>query len=335
MEKKENSGAKLRIVDTLRVSVTDRCNLRCVYCMPEDGLPLIPHKEILSFEEIVRIVNVGVLLGIRKVRITGGEPLVRRNICQLVHMLAGIKEIKDLSMTTNGTLLPRFAHELKSAGLGRITVSLDTLRRERYQRITRRDMFGDVLEGIQAAKKQDLSPLKINVVVVKGINEDEILDFAELAAADDIEVRFIERMPLLERGDLSQCGWPGKEMVPSRVVQQIIEEKFGPLVPVESDLAIPGPAKLFQIPGHAGKIGFISPMTEAFCSSCTRMRLTAEGKLRPCLVEELEFDLKGPLREGRSDEELKRIFSEAIARKPYQEVACFSMIQKRMSQIGG
>jgi cyclic pyranopterin phosphate synthase len=252
-----------------------------------------------------------------------------------VRMLAGIKEIKDLSMTTNGTLLARFAHELKSAGLGRITVSLDTLRREKYQQITRSDMLSQVLEGIQAAKKQDLSPLKINVVVVKGINDDEILDFAELAAALAIEVRFIERMPLLERGDLSQCGWPGREMVPSRSVQQIIEGKFGSLVPVESDLAIPGPARLFRIPGRAGRIGFISPLTEAFCSSCTRMRLTAEGKLRPCLVEELEFDLKGPLRKGKSDEELKCIFSEAIARKPYQEVACFSMIQKRMSQIGG
>jgi cyclic pyranopterin phosphate synthase len=335
MEKKGNPGAKVRTVDTLRVSVTDRCNLRCVYCMPEQGLPHIPHNEILRFEEITRIVNVGISLGVRKVRITGGEPLVRRDITRLVRMLAEIKEINDLSMTTNGTLLAGLARELKQAGLGRITVSLDTLQKEKYRQIARSDMLSQVLKGIEAAKKQNLFPLKINVVVVKGINDDEILDFAELAVVEAIEVRFIERMPLLERGDMAQCGWPGKEMVPSKVVQETIEKKFGKLVPIESDLAIPGPARLFQVPGNRGKIGFISPMTEAFCSSCTRMRLTAEGKLRPCLVEEMEFDLKGPMREGKRDEDLRGIFSKAIAEKPYQEVACFSMIQKRMAQIGG
>jgi cyclic pyranopterin phosphate synthase len=335
MEKKKQPEKRMRRVDTLRVSVTDRCNLRCVYCMPPEGLESIPHKEILRFEEIKRVVTVGVSLGIRKVRITGGEPLVRRDITRLVRMLAEIRGIEDLSMTTNGTLLKRFAKDLKQAGLSRITISLDTLKRDKYKQITLRDRLADVMKGIREAKAQNLFPLKINVVVVKGINDNEIMDFAELAVTEDIEVRFIERMPLLERGDMTQCGWPGKEMVPSKIVREIIEGRFGKLLPAKSGLVIPGPARLFRIPGRAGRIGFISPMTNAFCSSCTRMRLTAEGKLRPCLVEELEFDMKKPLREGKSDKDLQAVFSEAIEKKPFQKVACFSMIQKRMVQIGG
>ncbi len=325
----------MRRVDTLRVSVTDRCNLRCVYCMPEEGLKTIPHREILRYEEIRRIVTIGLASGIRKVRITGGEPLVRKDVVRLVSMLASLKDIEDLSMTTNGTLLARFARELKDAGLGRVTVSLDTLKKDRFRTIAHADKLDEVLNGIDAARREELLPLKINVVVVKGVNDDEILDFAKLSVADSLEVRFIERMPLLERGDTTQCGWPGREMLPSRLVQEIIEKEFGRLEPVRSELAIPGPARLFRVPGSSGRIGFISPMTEAFCSSCTRIRLTADGKIRPCLTQELEFELKKPMREGKTDEELGKIFSMAVEQKPDKEVACFSMIQKRMAQIGG
>ena len=319
----------MRPIDTLRVSITDRCNLRCIYCMPADGIKLIPHDEILSFEEIERMVRAAVRQGVRKVRLTGGEPLVRKNVIGLVERLSLIHDIYDLPMTTNGVLLSEMAHDLKAAGLSRVTVSLDTLKATRFATIAGRPELHRVMMGINAAIAAGLLPLKINVVVVPGKNDDEILEFAVLASRLDVEVRFIERMPL---GGWPECGLAGDNYVPSGVIRRQIDEALGPLEPIPAGLD--QPARVYRLPGGSGRIGFISPLTEPFCRHCSRMRLTPDGRLRACLARELELDVKAQLRSGASDDDLAALFERAVEMKPEQDAACFAAT-RGMSQIGG
>jgi cyclic pyranopterin phosphate synthase len=316
-----------RSINYLRISVTDRCNLRCIYCMPPEGVPQMPHSEILSYEEIRTVVRAAAELGINRIRVTGGEPLVRAELSKLVKMLSQIVGIQELSLTTNGTLLKKHALELKQAGLSRVNVSLDTLKADKFQRITRRGKLQDVLEGIEAAKYAGLEPVKINTVVMRGINDDEILDFARMTCEEGWHVRFIELMPF--KGVA--------EVVPSVELRQHISS-LGKLEPCAS-ITGNGPAVYYRLAGAKGTIGFISPLTELpFCSRCNRLRLTPNGRLRPCLLDEDEIDLKMPLRNNASIEELKHLILKAVASKPehhHLEGGNARLVKRKMSQIGG
>jgi len=312
-----------RPINYLRISVTDRCNLSCIYCRPEGRkLPLLPRSEILSFEEIAEIASAAAKLGISKLRITGGEPLVREGICDLIRMLSRIPGIDDLSMTTNGTLLGKFARRLREAGLKRVNVSLDSLRRERYKRITRADALHNVLSGIEEARKAGLEPVKINVVVMRGVNDDEILDFARLVIEEGWHIRFIEFMPT---PSANNPEW----LVPVREMKSRIEEKFGELLPADPRGA--GPAECFRIKGGEGTLGFIGAMTTHICFRCNRIRLTPDGKLRPCLLSPIEIDVKSILRSGG---EIERKIREAVLKKPKERAADF-IPARVMSEIGG
>lgn len=320
-----------RTIDYFRISVTDRCNLRCLYCMPSEGVKFLDREEILRYEEIVRIVRVATKNGITKVRLTGGEPLIRKGIPHLIRELSFIPEIIEISLTTNGVLLKEHAHALKKAGLNRINVSLDSLKREKYTRITRGDNLPLVWEGIKEAEAHGFSPIKINVVPIRGLNDDEILDFAVLTLERPIHVRFIEFMPLGCREI-----WEEKKWIPNTELKEKISA-IGKLSPVEYEKG-PGPAKYFKLPGAKGVIGFISALTEHFCSSCNRLRLTADGKLRPCLSYETEIDLKTPLRAGCNDDEIERLFNLAIQIKPEQHHFAedpLRVYHRTMSKIGG
>jgi len=297
-----------RPINYLRISVTDRCNLRCVYCMPETGVELMSHYDILSYEEIYTVVKAAAELGINKVRLTGGEPLVRAGIADLVSLIDSIETIDDIAMTTNGILLARHAAELKDAGLCRVNISLDTLKPERFRQITRCGTLKDTLEGIEAAQGAGLAPVKINMVVMAGINDDEIPDFARKTVTDGWNVRFIELMPSSANEQVSS-----KLVSVSDMKKRI--ETMGKLEPSNIE-AGNGPAKYFRLPGAKGTVGFISPVTEHFCFQCNRLRLTADGKLRPCLLNNDEVDLKEPLRSGAPIEELKKLIARAIAGKP-------------------
>jgi len=298
-----------RVIDYLRVAVTDRCNLRCLYCMPEEGIQPLPHGEILSYEEILRVARVAVGLGISKVRLTGGEPLVRRDLESLVRALAGLEGIRDLSMTTNGVLLKDRARDLRQAGLKRINVSLDSLDPQRYRAITRGGELERVWEGILAALEAGMHPVKINVVAMEEHNGDEILSFARLSIGWPLEVRFIERMPLGAQG----CCPPGKFLSAQAILDRLKE--VYPLEPLAAKTGN-GPAQLYRISNGLGTIGIIAPMTQHFCHSCNRLRLTPEGKLRACLFSDQEVDLKGLLRSSASEQALREKIQEAISRKP-------------------
>ncbi len=316
-----------RRINYLRVSVTDRCNLRCIYCMPPEGIPQIPHSEILSYEEIRTVVRAAAELGMNRVRLTGGEPLVRAELPKLIRMLSEIEGIEELFLTTNGTILKKYALELKQAGLTRVNVSLDTLKADKFRHITRLGELKDVLEGIEAARDAGLHPVKINTVVMQGINDDEVLDFAKMTYKDGWHVRFIELMPF--KGVA--------EFVSSVELRQHISllGKLEPCIPVTGS----GPAMYYRLSGAAGTIGLISPVTESsFCSRCNRMRLTPDGRLRPCLLAEEEIDLKMPLRNNASVEELKRLILKTVASKPehhHLEGGNISLVNRKMSQIGG
>jgi len=316
-----------RSINYLRISVTDRCNLRCLYCMPPEGVPRIPHSEILSYEEIRTVVRAAAELGINKIRLTGGEPLVRAELPKLIHMLSQIEGIQELSLTTNGTILKKNALEFKQAGLSRVNVSLDTLKADKFRYITRLGELKTVLEGIEAAKEAGFEPVKINTVVMRGINDDEILDFARMTYEDGWHVRFIELMPF--KGVA--------EFVPSIELRQHIS-LLGKLEPCAS-ITGNGPATYYRLAGARGTIGFISPLTEpSFCSRCNRMRLTPDGKLRPCLLGEDEIDLKTPLRNNATMEELKSQILKAVASKPehhHLEGGNIRLVNRKMSQIGG
>jgi cyclic pyranopterin phosphate synthase len=297
-----------RPINYLRISVTDRCNLRCVYCMPEDGISLISHADVLSYEEIYRVVKAAAELGINKVRLTGGEPLVRNGLPELVRLLDSIEAIDDISLTTNGILLAQHAAALKEAGLHRVNISLDTLQPERFRAITRCGDLADTLAGIAAAREAGLDPVKINVVVMAGTNDDELSDFAAKTVSEGWHVRFIELMP--QNGDD-----PRDDNFVSVTEMRKRIESLGELEPCQVSVGN-GPAKYFRLPGAAGTIGFITPVTEHFCYHCNRLRLTSDGKLQPCLLSEEDINLREPLRRGASAEELKNLISEAISRKP-------------------
>jgi len=294
-----------RPINYLRISVTDRCNLRCFYCMPEKGVPLLPREHLLTYEEIARVVGAAVGLGIIKVRLTGGEPLVRAGLVDLVSILSRIEGLDDLSLTTNGLLLADFAPALKRAGLERVNVSLDTFNPQRFRRITGGEGLEAVLKGIEAAKEAGLNPVKVNTVVIPGVNDDELLAFGQ-RSLEGWHVRFIELMPFGQAGGLPT-------LYVSQMVSQL-EEAFGPLTPAINRGG--GPARYFRLPGAKGTIGFISPISQHFCFACNRLRLTAEGKLRPCLLQETEVDLRAPLRDGASAGALEGIIRKAVAQKP-------------------
>lgn len=297
-----------RAITYLRVSVTDRCNYRCLYCMPEEGVPAKPHGDILRYEEIERLVRVAAGLGIYKVRLTGGEPLVRAGIADLVRMLAAVPGVRDLALTTNGSLLAPLAPDLAAAGLKRVNVSLDTLHADRFRRITRRGELEDVLAGIEAARRHGLDPVKVNVVTIRGLNDDEAVDFAR-RTLDGWHVRFIEVMPLGEGSH-----WAGDGYMPAAEVRARIEAQLGPLLPATTDTS--GPARSWRLRGATGSIGFITPVSEHFCDYCNRLRLTADGRLLPCLCADTEVDVRSVIRGGAGDDALVGAIRQAVAAKP-------------------
>jgi len=319
---------KVKLVDSfgrhiyyLRISVTDRCNLRCIYCMPAEGVPWIPHSEVLSYEEMARIVGIVAELGFSKVRLTGGEPLVRADLPGFVKMLLQIQGIEEISLTTNGTLLKKYALELKQVGLERVNISLDTLRAERYRDITRQGNLSDVLDGIKAAQDVGLST-KINMVVMRGINDDEAVDFAR-RTYQGWHVRFIELMPFTRAA----------EYVPAEELRQ----RIGSLGSLEAcSLDGNGPAEYYRLPGATGTIGFIASVSKPVCLFCNRMRLTSDGQIRSCLLSDEGIDLRGPLRSGASAQEVKRLILQAVAFKPESYPALESnSLKSNMSRIGG
>ncbi len=319
-----------RTIDYLRISITDRCNLRCIYCMPAEGVRPIEHKEILTYEEITRIVRVASELGVRKVRITGGEPLSRKNVTFLVSSIRKIHGIEDLSLTTNGVLLANYAKGLAEAGLNRVNISLDSLRPERYREITRGGEIGKVMAGIEAAEKARLVPVKINMVPVRGLNDDEIEEFARITLHTPYHVRFIEFMPIGARD-----FWSEEKYVSTDEIRTAVE-RIGPLFPVR--IRKTGPARYFRFEKAVGVLGFISALTHHFCDDCSRLRLTSDGKLRPCLFSETEIDLKPALRNQSSDSELERLLRLSIEVKPegHSIGRCADIKALRaMSKIGG
>ena len=322
-----------RRIDYLRISITDRCNLRCVYCMPEQGVQPCAHEDVLRYEEIERIVRSAVSLGIRKIRLTGGEPLVRRGVVDLVRTLAHIPGVEDLSMTTNGILLARYAGPLAEAGLHRVNISLDTLRPERFRAITRWGNLDDLLAGIDAAFAAGLEPVKINTVVMRGQNEDELVDLARQAAAAGWHLRFIEWMPV---GDAAQHQNWHDHLVTAPEIRALIETALGALEPASVARGA-GPARIYRLPGSRGTLGFISAVSQHFCATCNRLRLTADGKLRPCLLASDELDLRTPLRQGVSEAQLAALLEQAIRAKPGRHhLADHAEVSDRaMAQIGG
>lgn len=327
-----------RSINYLRVSVTDRCNLRCLYCMPEQGIPFAPRREILTLEEIARIIRVAAGMGLRRVRLTGGEPLVRNDTVKLVRWIGQTPGIEDVSLTTNAMLLASYAHELAAAGLKRVNVSLDSLRPQRFRHITRRGDLSAVMAGIAAARDAGLSPVRLNVVVMREVNDDEIAEIARTTLEEDWQVRFIELMPFMDeqetciRDTSLVLGF-----VPTQEVKRQIEEALGPLEAAESKIG-GGPAKYYRLPGARGLIGFISPISEdQFCATCNRMRLTADGKIRPCLLTDREVDLKETLRRGGSDDELRQRILEALDSKPdaHHLGDGNRPHRRKMAQIGG
>jgi cyclic pyranopterin phosphate synthase len=319
-----------RVIDYMRISITDRCNLRCIYCMSERGVKLFEHRKILSYEEIIRLARVAVSLGVKKIRLTGGEPLARKNIFFLISALKAIEGIEDISLTTNGILLEKYAKGLADSGLSRVNISLDSLKPDRYREITRGGDISLVLKGIDAAENVGLLPIKINVVPLRNLNDDEIIDFARVTFTTLRHVRFIEFMPIGAK-DL----WSEKRYISTDEIKTTVE-KLGPLMPVR--LRKNGPARYFRFEGASGVIGFISALTHHFCGECNRLRLTADGRLRPCLFSETEIDLKPALRRHSSDKEIERLLRLAIKTKPEghkidQRDDLSSL--KDMSSIGG
>ncbi|HAK60893.1 MAG TPA: GTP 3',8-cyclase MoaA [Nitrospiraceae bacterium] len=319
-----------RVIDYMRISVTDRCNLRCIYCMPFEGIRPIGYKSLLGYEEITRVVTIAAGLGVRKVRITGGEPLVRRNLPFLVESISAVEGIEDISLTTNGQALKRHARALADAGLKRVNVSLDSLYPERYREITRGGDIDEVFKGIFEAERAGLEPIKINMIPLRGINDDEVEDFGRLTVNTSLHVRFIEFMPTGSRDLWSWDRCVSTEEIKGRV------SKIGPLLPVK--IRKSGPARYFRFEGASGVIGFISPMTHHFCESCNRLRLTSEGTLRPCLFSETEIDLKAPMRRGSTDKEVERLLRLAVQSKPERHSIPSEQhvdYLKPLSKIGG
>ena len=320
-----------RRIEYLRVSVTDKCNLRCVYCMPMDGLPWLRRDEILDYEEIARIVRVMATMGLRRVRLTGGEPLVRRDIAELARLIAAVPGIDDLALSTNAVLLAPLADELRAAGVRRLNVSLDSLRPDRVDAIARREnQLPAILEGLDAAERVGFHPIKINVVVMRGRNDDEIADFAELTRERPWHLRFIEVMPVGASLDVSMAEYvPAAEMLARVRTIGALRPDVGP--------GGNGPARYFRFEGAPGTVGVITPMSHNYCDTCNRMRLTADGQLRPCLFGSVQTNLRDPLRAGA---DLRPLVEETLRIKPerhalVQGSAAGSGGLLALSQIGG
>jgi cyclic pyranopterin phosphate synthase len=320
-----------RSIGDVRISVTDRCNFRCQYCMPAEGLPWLDREELLTYEEIARLVGLLGSMGVHDVRLTGGEPLARRELWRLVELLSADPNVHDLSLTTNGYLLERHVERLVRAGLRRVNVSLDALAPDRFFQLTRRDALSRVLDGLKAAERfPELRPIKVNVVALKDFTEDEVIRFAEFARRNPYEVRFIEFMPLD-----ADHSWSRDRVLPNAEVRRLINEVY-PLKDLGRERH--GTARRWEFADGQGSIGFISPVTEPFCGDCNRIRVTAEGKLRTCLFSMTETDLRGPLRAGASDDELEAIIRDAVwAKELKHHVNDPGFVQpaRTMSQIGG
>ncbi|MFZ5822060.1 MAG: GTP 3',8-cyclase MoaA [Chloroflexota bacterium] len=319
-----------RKIHYLRISLTDHCNLRCIYCMPEDQT-FRPNADLMQDDEILFLTRMFASLGFDKVRLTGGEPTVRAHIVDIVRGIASTPGIRNVSMTTNGVLLSRLAKPLAEAGLQRVNVSVDTLNPEKFKRLTRWGDMEDVWDGIMAAQEAGLTPIKLNAVVVKGYNEDDVVDLARLTLENPWQVRFIEMMPFAGATDL-QTG----QVITAAQIQGRIESVLGKMENVNGG-QLDGEARLFRLPGAKGDVGFISSVTNPFCASCTRARLTADGRLRLCLLREKEVDLLTPLRAGASLEDLRRIILEGIWEKPWGHGLADGLIplNRVMNEIGG
>lgn len=321
-----------RVHTDLRISVTDRCNIRCSYCMRPEGVEFRPHAVILSFEEIERFVRVAARLGFRQLRLTGGEPLVRKDVCRLVEMLAAVPGIDEVAMTTNGILLPQYAEDLKAAGLDRLNISLDTLDRDKFRRISRRDELPQVLEGIDAAERVGFRRIKLNALAIRGQTEDEIAPLARFARQRGLELRFIEFMP---------CDgakqWRDELVLPGEEILTILAEAVGPLEPLQPQEA-PAPATRYRFLDGGGVIGLINSVSEPFCSFCSRLRLTAEGNVQNCLFSTSQWDARAILRGGGTDEQLAQLIREAVCTKQEKhgsESGRFARTERSMHQIGG
>jgi cyclic pyranopterin phosphate synthase len=320
-----------RPIGDVRISVTDRCNFRCQYCMPAEGLPWLQREALLSYEEIARLVALLSSMGVHDVRLTGGEPLVRRELWRLVEMVSAIEDVHDLSLTTNGYLLARQVDDLVAAGLRRVNVSLDSLAPDRFFQLTRRDSLAQVLEGLEAAQRHpELRPIKVNVVALRGFTEDEVVRFAEFARTRPFVVRFIEFMPL----DADRA-WTSDKVLPNAEIRAMIDTVY-PLEAVGRERH--GTSRRWRFADGQGEIGFISPVSEPFCGDCNRIRLTAEGMLRTCLFSLHETDLREPMRAGASDSELEAIVRDAVWRKELKHHIGdegFRQPARTMSRIGG
>jgi cyclic pyranopterin phosphate synthase len=323
-------GSCERLLTYLRLSVTDRCNLRCTYCLPGQPTARVRHDEVLRYDEILRAVGVAVSVGVRKVRVTGGEPLVRRGVDGLLAALGRIEGLTELCLTTNGVLLDEHFAALQRAGVRRLNISLDTLKPERYRQITGQDAFGRVWQAIQEADRLGFAPIKLNVVAMRGVNDDEFADLAALTRRYPFHVRFIECMPI---GHAART--PQRRILTPEIRQRL--ERLGPLRPVARQ-AGDGPAERFRLKDARGEIGFISAISRHFCAGCNRLRLTARGRLRPCLLSDVELDLCTPLRQGASDDALAEIFRQAACAKPSRHdlaSADSAPLQGQMCAIGG
>ena len=323
-----------RHIEDLRISITDRCNFRCTYCMPEEGLKWLASDRVLTYPEIVRLSRIAVGLGIREIRLTGGEPTLRPGLPDLVRELALLPELESLSLTTNGFLLTRLARDLAEAGLTRINVSLDSLQHEKFHQITRRPALDKVLAGLEELEKYpSISPIKINAVAMRHFTEDEVVAFAKLARRKPYVVRWIEFMPLDADGN-----WERERVLTGREIKAIIEREFMPLMPVPNQDPS-STSNRYRFADGIGEIGFINPVSEPFCATCNRIRLTADGQIRTCLFSVEEYDLRGPLRAGATDRELADIFRDAVANKEKKhqinEGEQFRRASRSMSQIGG
>jgi GTP 3',8-cyclase len=322
-----------RRIKSMRISITDKCNFRCTYCMPAEGLPWLKKSQILSYEELERITRVAVSIGIEQVRLTGGEPLVRRDVPDFVRQLRKIEGLRSLSLTTNGILLKQQAKALAQAGWTRINVSLDSLVREKFAKLTRRDQFDRVLEGLEEVEKYpSIHPIKINAVAIRGFSEDEVLDFVQFARRKSYVMRWIEFMPL----DADQI-WRKEDILTGSEIKAIIEATYGPLVPITTGDPSET-ARRYTFSDGIGEVGFINPVSEPFCSTCDRIRLTADGQLRTCLFATEETDLRAVLRSGDNDEAIARTLREAVWHKELKHYIGdkrFKRANRSMSMIGG
>jgi cyclic pyranopterin phosphate synthase len=317
-----------RGIEYLRISVTDRCNFRCLYCMPLAGLPWLPKSDILSYEEIARVVTQLAPLGLRRLRITGGEPTLRPELERLITMLRAVPEIEDISLSTNGVRLPELAKSLKAAGLDRVNMSADSLQADRIKSISRRNVEFDPIEAAKAAEDAGLTPIKLNVVVMRGINDDELTDFAGLTLDHPWHVRFIELMPV---GEMRELTW--EHVVPADEILHAVQV-LGELESTPGPARGNGPARYYRFPGAKGTIGVITPMSHTYCGSCNRVRLTADGRLRTCLFGDDEVDLRTPLRSGLP---LEPFFRSALASKPREHQLLRMQVGglRALSQVGG